>query len=114
MLSEAAIDSNYAMAQDYLGLCYLYGYIVGVDEKRAAELFSVAASQGDIFGQSNLGHMYLHGTGVPKDTAMAESWLSKAGEGGHSGAKERARMIRGEVYGGGVNSELAGYGHLAG
>jgi TPR repeat protein len=95
------MDGNYALAQNCLGLCYELGYGVGVDEKRAAELYSMAASQGDSSGQFNLGLMYLHGRGVPKDTAMAESWLSKAAEGGHSDAKEILLKMRGEVNGGG-------------
>jgi TPR repeat protein len=103
MLTEAAMGGKHAEAQYYLGECYDYGHGVGVDEKRAAKLYSMAATQGNTFGQNNLGLMYLHGRGVPKDTAMAESWLSKAAEGGYFDAKELLRKMRGEVNeGGGV------------
>ena len=97
------MDGNYADAQFYLRECYEYGHGVGVDEKRAAELYSMAASQGNCDGKYNLARMYLHGRGVPKDKAMAEWWLSKAAEGGHVEAKEKLSMMRGEVnVGGGV------------
>ncbi len=92
------MDGKHADAQNYLGQCYQHGYGVGVDEERAAELYSMAASQGDSEGQFNLGAMYFHGRGVPKDTAMAEWWLSKAG---HINAREELREMRGEVNGGG-------------
>ncbi len=95
------MDGNYALAQYFLGNCYDFGHGVGVDEKRAAELYSMAATQKDSVGQYNLGEMYLHGRGVPKNTAMAELWLSKAAERGHSDAHELLSKMRGEVNGGG-------------
>ena len=95
------MDGNCAKAQNYLGLCYELGHGVSVDEKAAAKLYSMAASQGHSNGKFSLGLMYLHGRGVPKDTAMAESWLSKAAEGGNWFAKETLRKMRGEVNGGG-------------
>ena len=101
VLSDLAMDRKCPEAQTYLGLCYQFGYGVGVDEKRAAELYSMAASQGFFEGQRNLGHMYLRGRGVPKDTAMAEWWLFKAAKKGDGGAEEMLRMMRGEVNGGG-------------
>jgi TPR repeat protein len=88
VLTEAAMDDNCADAQCYLGECYEGGHGVGMDEKRAAKLYSMAASQGDYIGQYFLGLMYLHGRGVPKDTAMAESWLSKSEENNLARIKE--------------------------
>jgi hypothetical protein len=98
VLSDAAKDGKYADAQYCLGQCYHYGHGVNVDEKSAAELYAMAASQGHSAGQFNLGSMYLHGRGVPKDRAMAKSWLLKAE---NIRALEWFMKITGEVDGGG-------------
>ena len=45
------------------------------------------AEQGDVEAQFNLGLMYFHGDGVPKDAGQAASWLRKAAEQGHAEAQ---------------------------
>ncbi len=99
VLTEAAKDDNHARM--YLGFCYQRGNGVGVDEKKAAELYSMATSQGHCESQYWLGEMYLHGRGVPKDKAIAEDWLTKAAEGGRDDADKLLSKMRGEVNGGG-------------
>jgi len=38
------------------------------------------AEQGDAVAQKNLGLMYTHGTGVPKDYKLAVKWFRKSAE----------------------------------
>src|SRR5438094_640698 len=44
----------------------------------AASLYRARAEQGDAKAQSDLGHKYFHGNGVPRDYAEAARWYRKA------------------------------------
>ena len=46
------------------------------------------AEQGDATAQFNLGTMYIHGEGTPKDLKQAAFWIKKSYENGHEKAKE--------------------------
>lgn len=50
---------------------YADGEGVDKDEKRAVELFTITAEQGNAVAQYNLGVMYEHGRGVDKDEKRA-------------------------------------------
>jgi TPR repeat protein len=52
------------------------------DYKQAADWFRVAAEQGDVKGQYNLGLFYNEGKGVPQDYNQAAEWFHKAAEQG--------------------------------
>ena len=49
--------------------------------------YTAAADHGHASAQYNLGVIYQHGKGVPKNDQMAFKWFQDAAEGGHSRAK---------------------------
>ena len=56
----------HAEAQFNLGVCHRDGLGVPQDMMRAADLFKLAADQGDANAQMSLGAMYANGQGVPQ------------------------------------------------
>jgi TPR repeat protein len=54
--------------------------------------FRKAAEQGEAKAQFNVGIMYAHGQGVPRDDVQALKWLDLASS--HSGASEKATRER--------------------
>lgn len=86
---EAIIDAPYvSSALVWLGSYYLEG-IPGSDVKPnpkiALHLFTDAAyNYGDPNAEYNLARMYLDGTDVPKNTALAVRWLNLAAAKGHA------------------------------
>ena len=80
-----------ALAQNQVGLTYLTGVYASEnlkglhltkDEAHAAQWFRKAAEQGLPEAQNQLGAMYLHGRGVPRDYTQALVWFVKAAEQG--------------------------------
>lgn len=64
-------------------LGYLYETGQGGLQQNYAEAekwYRLAAEQGDVSGQYNLGLLYLRGNGVQKNYLKAEKWLRKAAE----------------------------------
>src|SRR5438552_3527354 len=53
----------------------------------AASLYRARAEQGDAKAQSDLGHKYFHGDGVPQDYAEAARWYGKAAGQGYAKAQ---------------------------
>ena len=53
----------------------------------AASLYRARAEQGDAKAQSDLGHKYFHGNGVPQDYAEAARWYGKAADQGEAKAQ---------------------------
>ena len=51
-------------------------------QKRAAELYRLAAERGHYPSQSRLGYMFAVGRGVPKDRVQAYLWLTLASQHG--------------------------------
>ena len=56
---------------------------------RAVQWWTMAAQQGDLEAQFNLGQAYRLGLGVAKDEAQAFEWLLKAASGGLAVAQSR-------------------------
>jgi len=82
-----------------------YAHTIGAggvvkDEAKAAELFTIAANQDHVWAQSNLGHMYLYGTGVKIDKVRAYKWLLLDSEEGDKPAKQLLGEIRPSMTGG--------------
>ena len=75
--AKAAANGN-ANAQWKLGLGYIKGVGVPLDERKAAEWFKRAANHGNIRAQSGLSDLYLSGRGVPKDYVRAYTWAGIA------------------------------------
>ncbi|MDA9967443.1 sel1 repeat family protein [bacterium] len=77
------------------------------DYETARDLWSPLADQGDGRAQTNLGLMYEHGKGVPKNHKEAIKWYTLAAEQGYSRAQESLGVMY--EYGKGVpkNNEKA-------
>lgn len=67
-----------ADAMNNLGMLYLQGQGVSVDQGKAMELFRQAAEQGHLIAARNIGYMYQQGLGVRQDLARATVWLRHA------------------------------------
>jgi uncharacterized protein len=60
---------------------------------QAVEWFKKAADQGNLNAQTNMGHMYKNGDGVPQDLIEAVKWYKKAADQGNEYArKELSKM----------------------
>jgi TPR repeat protein len=76
---EAAAAAGDAGAQARMGdACRIGGEFGEVDLKEAVRWYRLAAEQGNPHGQTNLGAMYQHGMGVPKDVSAAVNWYRLA------------------------------------
>lgn len=54
------------------------------DLKKAYQMFMALAKQGDAQAQSNVGAMYSHGMGVPKNEKQAVYWFEKSAKQGNN------------------------------
>ena len=54
----------------------------------------MAAEEGHVTAQYNMGLYYLSGQGVQKDIPRAKQWLTKAAENGHEKARQLLKRIR--------------------
>ncbi len=64
------------------------------DYDRAAELFKIAADDGNAFAQFSLGYMYRKGQGVKQNYALAVKWLTKSAKQG----RDYAQKELGDMY----------------
>jgi TPR repeat protein len=62
--------------------------------KEAAKWYRIAADQGHLIAQVDLGILYLEGKGVLQDAAEAEKWFRQAAERGYS----RAQLALADLY----------------
>ena len=60
---------------------------------KAAEWWTKAAEQGDVYSQFELGLCYLNGQGVPRDYRRAAEWWTKAAEQGDMCSRATQRSI---------------------
>ncbi len=70
---------------------YEHGEGVAQDYERALILYCEAARHGETRAYLNLGWMFLNGRGVPKDGAIAVTWLRKAAD---RGTEQAANLLR--------------------
>ena len=61
---------------------YRDGEVVPQDYQTAEKWFELAATQGDITSQINIGVLYYNGQGVPQDFQTAIKWFTLAAEQG--------------------------------
>jgi TPR repeat protein len=92
-----AAEQNYAVAQYYLGSCYIIGQGVAKDEVEAVKWYRKAAEQNDANGQYNLGVCYANGLGVAKDLVEAAQWVTLAAAQDNESAKELMLTLDGEM-----------------
>jgi TPR repeat protein len=109
-LGRESAAAGSCFGQYVVGACYNFGYGgVAQDYAEAARLYSLAAAQGYVNAQSNLGVMFFYGRGVAKDYAeAARLWRLAAAQGdalsqynlglmlenGYGVAQDRADAIR--------------------
>lgn len=74
-------EAGFPEAQYQLARMYHRGYAVQ-DDAEAARLYRLAAEQGHVMAQNNLGVMYEQGRGVERDEAQAAQWYTKAAQEG--------------------------------
>lgn len=104
-LQAAAPPPTTAAEQLRLGERYAYGHGVRQDDQKAAELFRLAAEQGNAEAQYKLAVTLERGMGVPRDDAGALHWYGQAARQGHAGAQNNM----GSLYekGRGVPADMA-------
>ena len=90
---QKALDNDFIVACNNLGVLYEYGHGINQDLKKAFELYLKAANSDDANGCFNLANCYLSGKGVSKDIEKAKQWFKKADELGHSRAKESLKKL---------------------
>lgn len=73
-------DKGDYRAQLILGMAYLQKDIK--DDAKSAHYFKLAADQGDVDAMYFLGRAYLDGKGIPQNTTIGESYLTKAANAG--------------------------------
>ena len=73
---------------------YQVGEGIPQDYKTAAKWYRLAAEQGDVTAQFNLGVMSVKGVGVPQDHKAAVKWYRLAAEQGDA----RAQVELGAMY----------------
>lgn len=81
-LTTLAVAGN-ATAQELLGLRYIDGDGVPMNEAEGAKWLERAASQGEAIAAYRLGTLYERGQGVPADPARAVRWYMAAAESGN-------------------------------
>ena len=82
-----AAEQGDADAQFSLGLMYLQGLGVFLNNKTAVKWYRLAAEQGNVAAQFNLGWMYHKGLGVAQNHEAARKWYSLAAKQGHADAQ---------------------------
>ena len=87
-----AADGGDAQAQYDIGFLYSKGIEGGIekDEVKAAKYYRMAAEQGFMLAQHNLGCCYATGRGVERNYAEAQKWFVKAAEQGDPSAQFNA------------------------
>jgi TPR repeat protein len=94
LLLGHAEKGNKAWAQYHLGVNYHHGELRFPKScELAAHWFTLAANQGNLDAQFNLGHMYYTGQGLPQSYEKAFELYTSASEGGHPGATTKLGMM---------------------
>jgi len=78
---EACFKGDISMCYN-LGLMYLQGNGVAVNEEEAISLFKTSCAGGEMLGCTNLGTMYAEGKGVPRNDMQAVGLYHQACKGG--------------------------------
>jgi len=76
---QAAADLEYTHAQTLLAECLMTGQNgFPKDERKAANLYRLAAERGNAFAQVSLGQCLFFGTGISRNRKRAAEWLTAA------------------------------------
>ena len=68
--------------------------------------YRLAAEQGDVFAQNNLGIMYRAGEGVPQNDKTAVKWYRLAAEQGDTDAQSNLKKIKARLVSKGIDECL--------
>jgi TPR repeat protein len=92
-------EEGNAKAQYSIGLMYMAGENVPVNNSEAARWYRAAADQGHADAQFSIGFMYTNGAGVPKNDTEAVKWYSLASMQGHVASMTNlaTKYLAGEV-----------------
>ena len=82
-----AAEQGYAKAQNNLGMAYITGKGVTINDEQGVKWLVKAAEQGHPKAQNNLSVLYSKGIGVAKDPKIAAQWCKKAAEQGDPAAQ---------------------------
>ena len=100
----AAAEAGNAIAQTVLGLDYVDGSGVTVNEAEGARWLERAAQQGQPVAEYRLGTLYERGRGVPADAKQAAAWYAAAAKAGNRKAMHNLAVAY--VQGSGVQKNL--------
>jgi localization factor PodJL len=103
----ALANSGSAKAQELLGLRYLDGDGVSVNEAEGAKWLARAAARGEALAAYRLGTLYEHGRGVPADPARAAKWYMAAAKAGNRKAMHSLAIDYAEGFGVSKNPVVA-------
>ena len=95
-------EQGKAEAQTTLGICYVNGYGVAIDRKRAMKYFGDAAEQGHAEALYQLGICHYYGYGVPSNQSQAAEFWEVAANTGH--AEAQYQLGNCYYYGNGVDA----------
>ncbi len=84
---QSAAAQNEALAEKCRDALFPNGIMIGRDYAQALYWGLLAAEQGHVEAQANVGLQYLHGLGCEADHERAHGWLEKAAEGGNAEAQ---------------------------
>ncbi|AWH18939.1 hypothetical protein C1922_17305 [Stenotrophomonas sp. ZAC14D2_NAIMI4_7] len=85
---QTAAEMGYIPAIFALGMRYLFGDWVEIDDVRAADCFKIGTDAGDPASMYEYGLALMHGNGVDQDTKQALYWIDKAADLGDETAQE--------------------------
>ena len=77
-----------------VGLAYLYGVGVDEDYREAERQFKLAADQGHVLSQYNLGVILSQGYGEPKEPVVSTAYFKAAAENGDADAKRAYKLMK--------------------
>jgi len=86
-----------AYAQNIVGVSYMAGEGVAINQKTAVYWYRKSATQGFAKAQSNMGLSYLMGRSVPNDIELAIFWWQKAAAQGEPHAAHNLLVAYGET-----------------
>jgi hypothetical protein len=89
MCAEATIEERFEkhIEKHILRNVYIKGQGVPQDYDEAARWYGLAAQQGDVKAQFNLGNVYFKGQGVPRDYTEAFKWYEISADRDHANAQ---------------------------
>jgi hypothetical protein len=96
-----------AVAETVMASCYDLGHNVAPNRKENIRWLTLAANQGYVSAEYELGHIYLYGSGVPSDYQQALLWEKKAAQQGEAEAQRDLAFMYEQGFGVKADSQEA-------